>query len=68
MEIHNGSGRVVRRLASGRAATTGVNQVFWDLKDDQGRALATGTYMIYLNVRTPEGEQARSIIPHPITR
>jgi hypothetical protein len=68
VEIHNGSGHVVRRLAAGRATTTGVNQVFWDLKDDQGRALATGTYMVYISVRTPEGEQARSIIAHPITR
>ena len=68
VEIHNGSGRVVRRLVSGRAANAGVNQVFWDLKDDQGRALATGTYMVYISARTPEGEQARSIIAHPITR
>ena len=68
VEIHSGTGRVIRHLSSGRAVSTGANQVLWDLKDDQGRTLAAGTYMIQITVRTPEGEQARSIIAHPITR
>ncbi len=68
VDIMSGAGRHVRRLATGRAATVGTNQVTWDLKDDQGRALPTGTYLIQVSARTSEGETSRMVLPQPITR
>ena len=68
IEVRAASGRVIRHIAQGRAASAGVNQALWDYKDDTGRGLATGIYMIHITARTAEGEIARSIITHPITR
>ena len=68
IDIVSGTGRRLRRLISGRAAGVGTNQVAWDLKDDQGRAVPTGTYLIQVSARTPEGETARMVLPQPITR
>ena len=68
IDIIGGTGRHLRQLISGRAASVGTNQVAWDLKDDQGRALPAGTYLIQVSARTSEGETARMIVPHPITR
>jgi hypothetical protein len=68
VEIRLGN-RVVRHIsASGRAADTGVNQLVWDLKDDQGRALPGGAYTLQVTARTLEGEQTRSIVPLLVTR
>jgi hypothetical protein len=64
----SGGGRVVRHLVVGRAATVGVNQVVWDLRDDQGRGLASGTYLIEVQLRTADGRQTRAIVPQIITR
>ena len=68
IDVVSGTGRRLRQLVSGRTASVGTNQVAWDLKDDQGRALPTGTYLIQVSARTSEGETARMIVPHPITR
>lgn len=68
IEVRTASGRVIRHIAQGRAASAGVNQATWDYRDDTGRGLATGIYMIHITARTPEGETARTIITHPITR
>lgn len=68
IEIQDGRGHTLRHIGSGRAVTSGVNQAVWDLKDDQGRGLATGTYLIQITATTPEGERARRTIAHPITR
>lgn len=68
IDVVSGTGRRLRRLASGRAASVGTNQVAWDLKDDQGRVLPSGTYLIQVSARSAEGETARMIVPHPITR
>ena len=62
------AGRTVRRLAQGRAASAGVNQMVWDLKDDQGRALPAGQYTLQVTARTPEGEQTRQVVPLLMSR
>ncbi|HZT41215.1 MAG TPA: FlgD immunoglobulin-like domain containing protein [Chthonomonadaceae bacterium] len=62
------AGHVVRHLVTGRAVTAGVNQMPWDLKDDQGRWLASGAYMVSITAHTPDGEQTRQIVPLLLTR
>lgn len=68
VEIRSGTGRLVRHLAAGRAATTGINQMVWDMKDDQGRGLPAGPYMLHITARAPEGDIAHSVVPVLITR
>jgi hypothetical protein len=67
VEIQFG-GRTVRRLARGRAVSAGVNQFVWDGKDDQGRGLPGGSYVINVTARTAEGAQTRQIVPLIVTR
>ncbi len=62
------AGRIVRHLAPGRAAASGVNQAVWDMRDDQGRILPAVPYALEITARTPEGEQTRSVMPLLITR
>lgn len=62
VEIQYG-GRTVRRLAQGRAVNAGVSQFVWDGKDDQGRGMPGGNYLIHVAARTTEGAQTRQIVP-----
>ncbi|HLK54957.1 MAG TPA: FlgD immunoglobulin-like domain containing protein, partial [Chthonomonadaceae bacterium] len=63
------NGRIVRHLSSaGRAATAGVNQMVWDLKDDRGLGMPGGIYTLEVTARTPEGEQTRTVVPITFTR
>ncbi len=66
--IIRANGRIVRRMGGGRAATTGINQVVWDTRDDAGRPVASGTYLIEVTARSPEGDQTRQITPLLLTR
>jgi hypothetical protein len=68
VQIRGGTGRVVRHLVFGRAVTSGVNQTVWDLKDDQGRGLSSGTYVIEVQARTPDGRQTRAVLTHTLVR
>jgi hypothetical protein len=66
--IYSPTGLAVRRLAQGRAATPGVNQLVWDLKDDRGRALPTGVYRIEVQAGSTDGRQTRAVRACPIIR
>ena len=67
VEIQYG-GRAIRRLARGRAVTAGVSQFVWDGKDDQGRGLPGGNYIVNVTARTAEGAQTRQIVPLLLAR
>ena len=62
------NGHTVRRLATGRAAGKGLNEVLWDLRDDQGRSLPAGLYTVEISALGTSGEQSRSIVPLIISR
>jgi hypothetical protein len=63
------NGSIVRHLtASGRAASSGVNQIVWDLRDDKGIGMPGGPYTLEISAQTAEGERTRSILPVIITR
>ncbi len=62
------AGRAIRHLARGRAVTAGVSQFVWDGRDDQGRGLPGGSYIVNVTARTAEGAQSRQIVPLLLTR
>jgi hypothetical protein len=68
IQIRGATGRVVRRLDTGRAITAGVNQAVWDFRDDRGVALSGGTYIIEITAATPEGQQTRAISTYTVIR
>ena len=56
MEALDLAGRRVRRIAAGDL-DAGSTTLAWDLRDDEGRRVAPGIYL--LRVRTPEGARTR---------
>ena len=68
VQILGFNGRVVRHLVVGKSTTPGVNQSTWDLRDDQGRTLSTGTYIVEVRAHTPDGRQTRSIVTYQLIR
>jgi hypothetical protein len=59
-EIRGADGRMVRRLGAGRAASAGTSTLVWDTKDDRAISVPSGSYMVQITARTPEGETART--------
>lgn len=55
LELHAADGARVRRLAAGHFAA-GRHEVYWDGRDDQGRDVASGTYLL----RLAAGDQTRT--------
>lgn len=47
LTVHNAAGQTVRTLASGRRPA-GHHELIWDGRDDTGRDLASGTYLMQL--------------------
>jgi hypothetical protein len=60
-EIKGMDGRTVRRLAPGRAASSGTNNVIWDGRDEKAISVSSGSYLVNITARTPDGESARAI-------
>ena len=56
--VHNTAGQVVRRLVENHHAA-GTHELIWDGKDENGRAVASGTYHIHLV--TPDHVEARAV-------
>jgi hypothetical protein len=67
-EIRGADGRLVRRLATGRAATTGANSLLWDMRDDRGITVPSGQYLIHITATTPGGETVRTVEPVTVVR
>lgn len=68
IQIRSSNGQTVRHLLGGRAVMPGLNRAVWDLKDDRGRPLPSGAYLVEVNLETQEGRQTRSIVPCTIIR
>lgn len=60
--------QVVRTLEQGRSRSRGAQQVVWDGRDSQGRALPPGTYQILIQAETEDGQLARASLPLILTR
>ena len=59
-EIYDLGGRQIRRLAQERPFSTGPYEIEWDGRDDRGRMVPPGLYLVELSVDTDiEGAQVR---------
>lgn len=67
VSILKANGDAVRTLTS-RAAKIGVNNLVWDTKDDQGRSVAPGVYLVQVRAIGDRGDQAKAVVPIIITR
>ncbi len=61
-------GQVVRTLERGRSRNAGIQQIVWDGRDQQGRALPPGAYTLVVVAATTEGQVARATTPVVLTR
>lgn len=68
IRILNGAGAPLRTLTSRSAAAGNTVTVNWDYRDGRGIALPTGSYTIEIRGTTPDGQSARAILPHIVTR
>ncbi|MHB9025813.1 MAG: carboxypeptidase regulatory-like domain-containing protein [Armatimonadota bacterium] len=59
ISIRNQTGRLVRSLTSGLSATTGMNTVMWDGRDDAGRMVPRGSYLCEVQASDGIGRSAR---------
>jgi flagellar hook assembly protein FlgD len=59
LQVRSLSGQVVRSMEY--AGRVGLNVFVWDGRDDAGRRVPNGTYLIDLSVQGEEGEMARSV-------
>ncbi|MEP0767130.1 MAG: hypothetical protein HRF45_11385 [Fimbriimonadia bacterium] len=68
VRILSASGQVVRTLSTGRAESRGVQQHVWDTRDASGVSMPPGTYVIEVAAITEDGQVARVVRPHVLTR
>jgi flagellar hook assembly protein FlgD len=61
-------GQVVRTLEQGRSRSRGVQQVVWDGRDAQGRAMPPGNYQVVIQAETEDGQLVRAVAPITLTR
>jgi hypothetical protein len=68
IRILNGAGAPLRTLTSRSAAAGNMVTINWDYRDGKGIALPAGSYTIEIRGTTPDGQSARAILPHIVTR
>jgi len=67
-EIVGSDGRRVRALEQGRPTRSGINSLLWDKRDDQGRPVPAGVYILQLTAATEDGEMVKNVRPVLIAR
>lgn len=61
--ILSGTGRPLASVGVTRAANLGENRVVWNGRDNAGRAVPAGTYVVQLRAVTQDGEVTRVVQP-----
>jgi hypothetical protein len=67
LQIIEAGGRVVRTFG-GRAARSGQNQLVWDGRDNAGRAMPSGVYLLQVKAVADEGDSAQAVASFILTR
>ncbi len=62
------AGRVVRTLPLIATRSGSAVQAVWDGRDDAGRALPPGNYLVQLTAQSEDGQTARAVVPLILTR
>jgi len=68
VRIKSLAGRTVRSLAKGRGVTRGISGLSWNYRDEAGRAVPAGSYLLEVVATTPEGEIAKAVHPFLVAR
>jgi hypothetical protein len=55
------NGRAIRRIAGGETRARGVNQVVWDGRDDAGRTVPAGAYVVEVRAASADGQKVRAV-------
>ncbi len=62
------AGQVVRTLEAQASRSEGTHQLVWDGRDNSGRALPPGQYLVEITAISEEGQVARAVVPLVSTR
>jgi hypothetical protein len=62
------SGRAIASLERGRSATRGVNTLNWGLRDNAGRSVPAGNYIVEITATNGSGERVRAVRPVIVAR
>lgn len=68
VRVMSASGKVVQVLAQNTAETRGVQTHAWNGRDTAGVAMPPGTYLVEVAATTTDGQIARVVRPHVLTR
>lgn len=63
VEVRDGSGRVVRTLLGAVAEPLGQISLTWDRRDDRGRRVRAGRYLVHVEASTSDGTSATASTP-----
>lgn len=62
------NGRAIASLERGRSATRGVNTLNWGLRDNEGRSVPAGNYIVEITATNSSGERVRAVRPVIVAR
>ncbi len=68
MSILSASGKMMATVGNTRAAAVGDNRAVWNGRDNAGRDLPAGLYVLQVRAITPDGEMTRSVTSFLMTR
>ena len=68
VRILSGSGTTVSTVGSRASAAAGDVSLVWNGRDNSGKAVAAGTYLVQVRASTPDGDSVRAIQPFTIVR
>jgi serine protease len=68
MSILSASGKMMANVGNTRAAAIGDNRAVWNGRDNAGRDLPAGMYVLQVRAITPDGEITRSVTSFLMTR
>jgi hypothetical protein len=68
VRIKSITGRSIRFLARARGVTRGINSLSWDFRDESGKPVPAGSYMVEVVATTPEVEVSRAVRPFLVAR
>jgi flagellar hook assembly protein FlgD len=68
VQVQSLNGRMIRRLTTRARSDAGINTVTWDLKDNGGRRVPRGMYIVQVTARDPDGEYTRAVVPLTTSR
>jgi subtilisin family serine protease len=67
LKVLSGSGTPIGTIAT-RSASAGEQSVMWTGRDDRGRAVPAGTYLLQIRATGPDGESVRVVQPFALVR